>query len=62
MSTILSGVYAPTMSGLWTTWHYFNAIVQMAPTVSNYLYDNILTNPIFYGLLVVLLILNLIKF
>lgn len=62
MNVILDWVYSPTMSWLSTTGHYFYAIVNMAPTVSNFLYDNILTNPIFYGLLLLLLILNLLNF
>lgn len=47
---------------LFETWYYFNQIVDTVWPTSQFLYDNILTNPIFYGLLIVLLVLSLFTF
>lgn len=52
-----------TMSGnLLSTWYYFSQLVNsVSPTVT-FLYDNVLTNPIFYWILLVLLVLSLFTF
>lgn len=61
-SVILNWVYQPTMWWLSSTWSYFNEIVWSVAPTATFLYDNILTNPIFYWILIVVLILSLITF
>lgn len=39
------------------TWQYFDQVVSLVSLWSNYLYDNVLTNPIFYWIIIVLLVL-----
>lgn len=52
-----------TMSwNLLGTWYYFSQLVNSVSPTVNFLYDNVLTNPIFYGILLVLLVLSLFTF
>ena len=51
-----------TMDHLSWTWYYFWKIVSWSVDVPGFLYDNVLTNPIFYGLLLVIVILSILTF
>lgn len=62
MNVILDWVYQPTMTNLSSTGTYFSQLVDSVAPTSQFLYDNVLTNPIFYWILIVLLILSLITF
>ena len=61
-AVILQWVYKPTLTWLSSTWHYFTQIVNSVEPTADFLYDNVLTNPIFYWLILVILILSLITF
>lgn len=72
-SVILQWVYKPTMSWLLSTWHYFNQIASLNLTPINSFFSGnwenfidllawILTNPIFYWIILVILVLSLITF
>lgn len=56
---ILSG---HTLNWLQTTWYYFNEIVNTVSPTVNFLYDNILTNPIFIWVVLVILILSVFNY
>jgi hypothetical protein len=73
-AVILQWVYKPTMSWLLSTWQYFNQIASLSltPWLYNFTSVNwenfidllawILTNPIFYWIILVVLVLSLITF
>ena len=54
--------YSWTSAGLQSTWYYYQEIVDFVSPTVNFIYDNWLTNPIFYWLLLALIILWLFTF
>lgn len=58
----LTPFYSWTSAGLQATWYYYNQIIDFVEPTVNFIYNNRLTNPIFYGLLLALIILWLFTF
>lgn len=48
-----------TLVNLDTTWHYYSQLVESVSPTVDFLYNNVLTNPIFIWLILVTLILPL---
>lgn len=51
-----------TLQNLSSTWTYFNQLIDSVSPTVNFLYDNILTNPIFIWLVLVILVLSFFNF
>ena len=51
-----------TLQNLSSTWIYFNQLIDSVSPTVNFLYDNVLTNPIFIWLVLVILVLSFFNF
>lgn len=51
-----------TLQNLQSTGYYFNEIINSVSPTVDFLYDNILTNPIFIGIVAVILILSIFNY
>lgn len=61
----MTGLYSSftnTLVNLQSTWYYFNQLVDSVQPTINFMYDNVLTNPIFMWLIWVTLVLSLFTF
>lgn len=54
--------YSWQLQNLESTGYYYNELVDSIWPTANFLYDNLLTNPIFYGIVVTVLVVSVFSF